>query len=95
MLESDGGEGPIGAEGYLRLWPIAHVLEQPYGAYAGHVLIGTNGGGEGIAIRVRDGAPEVVLLPLIGATSDALAGGRTLAEFLETYGSGAIWKLRR
>jgi hypothetical protein len=37
---------------------------------------------------------EVVLLPIIGMVEDALVGGRTFLEFVETYASGRIWAHR-
>jgi SMI1 / KNR4 family (SUKH-1) len=95
MQQSNGGEGPVGAEGYLVLWPIEELEEQNEGfhareLYPGLVLIGTNGGAEAVALRRGPLGVEVVLLPFMGEVEDALFGGNTFFGFLDSYGSGSI-----
>jgi hypothetical protein len=97
MQESDGGEGDVGTKGYIQLWPIGTLVEQNDGYetksyFRGFVFLGSNGGGEAIALRSGANGPELFLTPFIGAASDALFGGRSFAEFLSAYGSGRIWK---
>jgi hypothetical protein len=94
---SNGGEGHVASEGYLQLWAVGRLpeLNAAYQApelYPGFVLLGSNGGGEAIALRSGANGPELFLMPFIGDTSDALFGGRSLVEFLSSYGSGRIWK---
>jgi hypothetical protein len=68
MRRSNGGEGQVGPEGYLQLWPIETLVEmnKNYDAvrsYPGHVLVGSNGGGEAITLRHGPAGLEFVLLP--------------------------------
>jgi hypothetical protein len=100
MLESDGGEGGVGSEGYLQLWPIGTLVDQNAGYdtesfFPGFVFVGTNLGGEAIALRSGANGPELFLMPFIGHASDGIFGGRSLAEFLSAYGSGRIWNRER
>jgi len=94
MQVSNGGEGSVD-KGHVRLWPGEELVESNEGYrarefYPRYALLGSNGGGEAIAIR--KGTHEIVLLPFIGNEDDALVGGTTLVEFLTAYGSGSIWK---
>ena len=91
FLESaDGGEGPIGAESYLILWPAEELVRQnegykPDNAYAPDlVFIGTNGGNEVFAFRRIDGA--FVSAPLIGmAPNEVQVRGSNFEEFLASF----------
>jgi hypothetical protein len=83
----DGGEGPVGDESYLVLWPAARLaecndayrLDPEYGA--GLIFIGTDGGNELFAIRESDG--HYVQAPMIGMGPDAVMElGRNVTEFL-------------
>jgi hypothetical protein len=56
MRESDGGEGFVGTSGYVRLWPIGTLVEHNNGYQTqtycpGLVFLGSNDGGEAIALR--------------------------------------------
>jgi len=98
MREANGGEGPIGVDGYVQLWPIETLVEwnDAHSEFCpGFVFLGGNGAGEGIALRSSPDGPELFLLPFIGDTDDALFGGRSLVEFLSSYGSGRIWQRDR
>jgi hypothetical protein len=100
MQESNGGEGAVGAEGYVQLWPIETLVErnEPYNTaedFPGFVFLGSNGGGEAIALRSSADGPELFLLPFIGASNDALFGGRSFVEFLRNHGTGQIWERRK
>jgi hypothetical protein len=95
MCRANGGEGPIGAEGYIELWSVEEIptMNQAYearDAYPGHLLIGSNRGGEAIAIRNAGDGTELVLVPLIGDAYDAVVGGTTFQEFLAAYAEHAI-----
>jgi SMI1/KNR4 family protein SUKH-1 len=97
----DGGDALLEPEGSLVLWPAGELLEanaqvQAKKFFPGLFLIGSDGGGEAVALRRSgDGRVEFVLTPFIGnPATDALPAGRTLEEFLDRCGSGAIWKHR-
>ncbi len=97
MRAGDGGEGLVGAEGYLRLWPIGELAETnaayqtEEGFYPGWVLIGTNGGGEAAAFRWDAVGPEFTYVAFIGGepldrryrTFDAFLHGVGSSENLE------------
>jgi hypothetical protein len=100
MRQANGGEGPVGEHGHLQLWRIEDLVDRNAGYRAdeffpGHVLIGSNGGGEAVALRRSASGVELVLVPFVGDIEDALVGGATFEEFLTRFGSGAIWKARR
>jgi hypothetical protein len=97
MHESNGGEGDVGNKGYLQLWPIETLVERNTAYetkeyFPGFVFLGSNGGGEGIALRSGADGSSLFLMPFIGDAGDALFGGRSFVEFLSNYGSGQIWK---
>jgi hypothetical protein len=90
LLGASGGEGPLGKESYLVLWPAHELPEHNLGYkvdtdYASDlILIGTDGGNEVFAIRPPDGS--FVAAPLIGMSQDAVQiKGSTLAEFLGSF----------
>jgi hypothetical protein len=100
MQESDGGEGDVGTDGYIQLWPIGTLVErndayQTKDYFPGFVFLGSNGGGEAIALQSGATGPELFLMPFIGSASDALFGGRSFVEFLSAYGSGRVWTRER
>jgi hypothetical protein len=85
---SDGGEGRVG-DSYLVLWSVAD-LQELNDAYSvaefapGLVLIGTDGGGEGIGFDTRRTTPPVVSVPLVGMSlNDARVLARSFTEFLQ------------
>lgn len=86
---TNGGEGCVGRESYLVLWPVEELLERNEGykvdgEYArGLTLIGTDGGNEAFAVRSSD--DHFVSAPLIGMSPDMVVDmGHTLREFLES-----------
>jgi len=90
LRQANGGEGPVGHESYLILWPVEEIVEhnrgyKPDPLYApGLTFIGTDGGNEVFAIRAGDG--HFVAAPLIGMNPDAVTDrGRTLGEFLRSF----------
>lgn len=90
LASASGGEGPIGDESYLILWPATGLAERNRGykvdpEYAPDLLlIGTDGGNEVFAIRAGDGS--FVAAPLIGMSPDAVrTRGSTLQEFLASF----------
>ena len=90
LTNASGGEGPIGEESYVILWPASELAEHNRGykvdpEYAPDLLlIGTDGGNEVFAIRAGDGS--FVSAPLIGMSPDAVdSRGATLQEFLNSF----------
>lgn len=90
LLRANGGEGYVGQESYLILWPVEEIVEhnrgyKPDPQYAPDLtFIGTDGGNEVFAIRAGDG--RFVAAPLIGMSPDAVIDmGRTLEEFLRSF----------
>ena len=71
---TDGLEGGLGEEGYLALWDCETVLSyqaSEVGQFApGLLLIGSNGGGEALAIDITSEKPCVVNVPFIGMSPD-------------------------
>lgn len=71
LLQSDGGEGFIGPDNYLILWKLSELAELNT-AYdvktfaPGFLLIGSNGGGEAIAIETHLDAQSIFILPFVG-----------------------------
>jgi hypothetical protein len=68
MKNHNGGEGFIG-EQYLIIWKVSEILtynhEYEVAKYApGHLIFGSNGGGEAFAFNVFDG--KIKILPFIG-----------------------------
>src|SRR5688572_21310493 len=55
MRESNGGEGPFGKEGYMRLWRVEELVSSNEGYETAEyfprwVFLGSNGGGEAVAM---------------------------------------------
>lgn len=92
MSASDGGEGAIGANGYLMLWRASEIpeLNESYqvNEYApGLLLFGSDGGGEAFAFDLRSSATEIVQVPFVGMNVGlAQRLGTTFAEFLKQLG---------
>jgi len=85
----NGGEGPVGEESYLILWPAQDLVEHNRGykldaQYASDLtFIGTDGGNEVFAIRSSDG--HYVAAPLIGMAEEAIKDlGGTFVEFVKS-----------
>lgn len=90
LARASGGEGPVGDESYVILWPATELANHNQGykvdpEYAPDLLlIGTDGGNEVFAIRAGDGA--FVSAPLIGMNPDSVKPrGATLQEFLASF----------
>jgi hypothetical protein len=88
--QANGGEGPIGEESYVILWPAEELAERNEGYrpdpdYAPDlVFIGSDGGNEVFGFRRDDGA--FVAAPLIGmAPEEVRVCGRSLREFLASF----------
>jgi hypothetical protein len=92
---SNGGEGDLAIEpGWVALWPVESVLElnQQYELASfvpGLFGIGSNGGGELIALDARHGVPfPVVCLPFIPLNfADALVVASSFDEFVPLIGA--------
>lgn len=90
LLASNGGEGPLGQESFLVIWPVEDVAEhnrgyRPDPAYAlDLVFIGTDGGNEVFAFRRRDGV--FVAAPLIGMAPEQVEErGNDLGAFISSF----------
>lgn len=71
MLKTNGGEGTIGKESYLRLWEIEELSESnedyAISEFApGLLIIGTDGGGTAFGYDFRDEIPKLVEVGFIG-----------------------------
>lgn len=71
LRESNGGEGFIGENAYLILWPVEQLLElntayqvQEYAP--GLLFFGSDGGGEAYAFDTRMAELPVVSVPFVG-----------------------------
>jgi hypothetical protein len=100
LQDFNGGEGEVGTAGYLQLWPIEQLIElnEAYKTkeyFPGFVFVGSDGGGEAIAIRKGTSGPELFLMPFIANINDAVFGGHSFFEFLSLYGSGRIWDRKK
>jgi hypothetical protein len=87
LFESNGFEGPVGAESYIAMWPVEMLREANDGYQMpelapGIVLLGSNGGGDGYGFRMRGPDYEYVSLPLIGLEVDDEVSS-SFVEFLE------------
>ena len=89
MVRHNGGDGPVGKEGYLRLWPLDQVVAgtEEYGALdfaPGLLLFGGSGGNEAFAFDRHDPKWPIVMVPLVCMSRDDMifvAGSFT--EFIE------------
>lgn len=71
MLKTNGGEGTIGKESYLRLWKIEELSKsnEDYGICEfapGLLIIGSDGGGTAFGYDLRDEIPKLVEVGFIG-----------------------------
>jgi hypothetical protein len=90
LRAADGGEGPVGQESYMILWPAEDLVEgnrgyKPDPHYAPDLtFIGTDGGNEVFAIRGSD--EHFVAAPLIGMSPEAVNDrGATFEDFLRSF----------
>jgi hypothetical protein len=96
MKRWDGGEGLVGEDGYLVLYPVREIvaINEQWNArefFPGHVIVGSDGGGEAIALQYEAGRfCGFVLVPFVGSPKHARFGGMTLLEFLERFGTGIL-----
>lgn len=72
---SNGGEGPVGPDSYLILFPAEQiaVLNEAYEVdrwAEGLVIFGSDGGGEAIAFDTRSLPPRIVSVPFVGMSLD-------------------------
>ena len=71
MLKTNGGEGTIGEESYLRLWKIEVLLESNkdylVSEFApGLLIIGSDGGGTAYGYDFREEIPKLIEVDFIG-----------------------------
>ena len=88
MRLHDGGEGPIGAQGYLILWPLLETIENTEGyeveqVQKGLLLFATDGGDTAYAFDRVDPDWAVVEVSLSSASpEDVEFYARNFAEFV-------------
>ncbi|MDA8146762.1 MAG: hypothetical protein M0Z27_11975, partial [Thermaerobacter sp.] len=89
MLEANGGEGMIGDNSYLVIWPAEQII-QLNEAYSvneftpGLVYFGSDGGGMAYAFDTKDDRTRIVELPFESIhAEDAKFCGQTFTEFLQ------------
>jgi len=81
LQRSNGGEGFIGQNAYVILWPLDELTEMNKAyevtEYApGLFIFGSDGGGEAFAFDIRTPAKQIVMVPFIGmelSMADVLA----------------------
>jgi len=89
LQHSNGGEGFVGPNSYLMLWPVEKIprlnAASAVNEFAsGLVLFGTNGGDTAYAFDTRDSALPIVDVPLVGMGFDyCVRRGATFSEFLD------------
>lgn len=71
LREANGGEGFVGQNFYLILWPAEELTEMnkayQVGEYApGLFIFGSDGGGEAFAFDLRSDARQIVSIPFVG-----------------------------
>lgn len=93
LLVSNGGEGPVGVNGYAMLWKVEELFDfnQSYEVekYAhGLLLFGSDGGGEAFALDLVKAPVEFVSVPFVGMDrSLAQPLGNTFEAFIESLGA--------
>jgi hypothetical protein len=70
LLYANGGEGWVGDNGYISLWPLEEILEANkscgFDEFAPHLLaFGSDGGGEAFAFNMRVNEMPVVMVDYI------------------------------
>jgi hypothetical protein len=89
LKHSNGGEGFIGGDAYLVLWPVEKLVEmnQSYEIekdLPGLFIFGSDGAGEAYGFDMRTPKPSVVQVPFVGMDWDvALPVGGSFDVFLE------------
>jgi hypothetical protein len=76
MLKTNGGEGTVGEDSYLRLWKIEEIIESNEGYSVeefapGLIIIGSDGGGTAYGFDFRSEKPILVAVDFIGLYIDS------------------------
>lgn len=76
LRKSNGGEGFVGANGYVALWPVGMILGNRLGYefdkfLPDYIPIGSNGGGEALAIRRKGNSATFGYIPLSDLTENS------------------------
>jgi SMI1/KNR4 family protein SUKH-1 len=99
VAASAGLEGSM-PDAYVALWPLSDVIDanvadtyEMAGAFPGLLLIGTNGGGELVAIDLNQPGEPVVVLNMISSSWDEVSDqGASLADWVEHLRTGGSFK---
>lgn len=76
LRASNGGEGFVGANGYVALWPVEMILRNRLGYefdkyFPDYIPIGSNGGGEALAIRRKGNSATFGYIPFSDLTENS------------------------
>lgn len=89
MSRHNGGDGPVGKEGYVRFWPLDQVVAgtEEYGApefVPGLLLFGGDGGNEAFAFDRQNPKWPIVMVPMVGMSrKDMKFVAGTFTEFIQ------------
>jgi hypothetical protein len=91
MQASNGGEGPVGEEGYVHLWAAEDLQREsrdydPEGLVPHLLMFGTDLGGTVYAFDTRSTDKRILAVPLPVEEEYAELRGRSFKEFLEAEG---------
>jgi hypothetical protein len=93
----NGCDGPIGDEGYIRIWSLDNVIartEQSGTAEfaPGLLLFGGDGGNEAFAFDRQDPKWPIVMVPLVGMSRrDMRYVAATFTEFIRRFAANELW----
>jgi hypothetical protein len=87
MRAHNGGEGWVGDESYLMLWPVEELVQENRTLKAaefvpGVVLFGSDGGGNLYGFGKSGGSEQFLKFPAVGMEPDL---GESLGESWETF----------
>lgn len=97
MAKHNGCDGPVGEEGYVRIWPLGNVLartdELDAAEFApGLLLFGGDGGNEAFAFDRQDPQWPIVMVPLVGLSrKDMRFVAATFSDFVRRLAADDFW----
>jgi hypothetical protein len=92
IANHNGCSGPVGADGYLSLWPADEVVSrtEDLAEFApGLLLFASDGGNEAFAFDKRHARWPIVMVPMIGIShEDAIPVAATFTELVRRLAAG-------
>jgi hypothetical protein len=92
FLEDENGVEELFGGAYLVLYSLEELpalCDWVAGSIPGLVVIGSDGGGEGVALDFRQSPPQVVIVPLIGGSpEDVLIQASNFSQFMAQRRAG-------